>query len=104
MPENIGAKIADVFNYPAAKQHMKLLVAGEELIAIREPTNPHDPNAIALYIKNREFDNKQPPVTGFDAQMKCGYVPKKVAETLKGKSFTVRKIASSFDAIVIEII
>ena len=65
--EKINTKIAGIFKYPAAKPLMKLMIDGDPYRFVREPENPYDKNAIALFIND----------------IKVGYVPAKVAIILQ---------------------
>lgn len=106
MPQIIPSKIAGIFNYPEAKQAMKVISSGHAMAYEREPNNPHDPNAIALYISNGGLpvDLKNPPSPDQPIRnIKCGYIPRAVAIMLKDKEILEIKKGSAFDMISITI-
>ena len=41
--------------YTGAGAHIARMRAGQQLMVVREPTNKHDPNAIAVYIFNQQL-------------------------------------------------
>jgi hypothetical protein len=90
---HITTKVAAVFNFPMGKNVMKGLVNGDELILRREPTNPHDPNAIMVFAASGEEGNF----------VQIGYVPKQFAAKLKN-SHLIKAIKDpmAWDAMAIE--
>ena len=74
----ITSKIAGIFKYPEAKILNKNAIAGSTLKFDREPTNPFDPNAIALSLPNIDASGL---MLGW---VRCGYIPKVVAAQLAG--------------------
>lgn len=57
MPSLI-ARLVGVNFYSKALQIKSLIEAGHPLLLVREPDNPHDPNAIEVYIKLGHIDRK----------------------------------------------
>lgn len=72
MTFGIYTKIAGIFSYPEGKGILKTLPTGQAMILKREPENPHDQNAIAVYANSVDH----PPI-------KLGYVQKVIAAQLK---------------------
>ena len=109
MPQVIAAKIAGVFQYPEGKQAMKAMTRGSKILFEREPHNPHDANAIALYA---EFmgtqggdgqpipQNPNPPVP---MRVKIGYVPRERAAALKNVKIIAMTRGDLWDIVNIEI-
>ena len=85
----IQAKIAGVFKYPDAKPMMKEMAHGAAYMWQAEPENQFDPNAIALF------------VGGQDAPIKCGYIPKAIAATMKADEIQSILKGAAFDEILI---
>ena len=110
MPQIIPSKIAGIFMYPEAKPVMKGMANDCALSFEREPSNPHDANAIALYAEWAESRtgqdgsinaNPNPPVM---KKIKIGYIPKDQAAMMKTKKIiSVNRSAVGFDKINIEV-
>jgi hypothetical protein len=94
--EIINSKIAGVFLYPAGKEPLKKLPPGGEIQFEREPSNPHDPNAIALFISNSEIHNQ---AGGSGDRVRIGYVPRDVAAFLAGRNVSAIAYGEKFGEI-----
>ena len=104
MEKTEKAKIAGVFKYPAAKPAMKTMVKGERFYFEKEPTNPYDPNAIALFVMEADPFNDihnpgNPQVPR--VPIKCGYLPRTLAESLKVRHIVSIVKGDFFDEVVI---
>ena len=84
MSQHIFTKIAGVFKYPAAKPIMKAMKPGDAYNYAFEPSNPYDPNAIALYAEVEQAGAA--PI-----QEKCGYIPRVIGAQLKGLALKITK-------------
>ena len=89
--QKIYAKIAGAFKYPDAKAPMKAMREGDGYQFVREPTNPYDPNAIALSVMND------------GVPIRCGYVPARIAATLVNAEIESVVEGSTWDEIIITI-
>lgn len=101
MTQSIPTKIAGIFNYPEGKEPLKATVSGDELILEREPTNAYDPNAIAVYIKQKVIDLVTNSTT--ENRVKIGYVPRPIAAQIKDATIIHGFKGDSWDSLVITV-
>lgn len=99
MPYEITTKIAGIFKYPEAKEPMKEM--RNSLVFEREPSNPYDANAIALYITSFTRTNG-----GNEEKLirqKCGYIPKEHAAQLRDRKIVAVRRGVAFDQIIVTV-
>lgn len=110
MPQVIAAKIR-CLPYSECKQAMKAMTRDSKILFEREPHNPHDANAIALYAEytapsfSADMGNGERIETA-DLQMrkvKIGYVPRERAAALKNVKIIAMTRGDIWDTVNIEI-
>lgn len=108
--QEIKAKIAGWFNFPASKEPTKALKPGDALHWRAEPTNKFDPNAIELFVPMAQFAVETSKVKDMAAELinhngsdfiKCGYIPKAIAAGLKANRISAITRGEKFDEIII---
>lgn len=91
--------IVGAFHRPPAKALLSVLPAGTVLLARPEPENPHDPNAIAIWLRSADIPHSHADaiataVAGYGftstdifeaSEHHLGYIPAKIAVFLAPK-------------------
>ena len=90
--QTITCEIAAVFRYPAGKPLMKAMVAGDPYYLEREPSNPHDPNAIKVLQKDPDTQE----------MVQVGYVSRMSAAVLSDKTLGVATKGELWNEIRVE--
>lgn len=111
MPQIIPTRIAGAFNYPEGKLPLKAMKPGDKFIAMREPDNAYDPNAIALYVPiigpsiSSDMGNGERIETPDIVQrkVKVGYLPKLQAIFLKDRKLTITRGSVDWNSVIVEI-
>lgn len=104
MTQLIPSKIAGIFKFPEAKPVMKTMTSGMDMAFKREPENPHDPNAIAIYAVPMKIESAPEDINHpFGLPIKCGYVPKEIAAKLKNAEILKIQKGVNFDMVTITI-
>lgn len=106
MPQIIPIKIAGIFAYPEAKEPLKHVPLGGKILFEREPLNPHDPNAIALYIEAPSTSGTIGDTsiqTADIRRFKIGYVPKERAAYLRDRKILGITRGTEWNMVVIEV-
>lgn len=88
--KKVSCKIAGIFNYPDGKDVLKKLVLGQAMMSQREPSNQHDPNAIAIFTNSAT------------SPVKLGYLPRTLALGLKESDVVGVCKAVGWDEITVE--
>lgn len=103
--------IVGAYYRPPATTILKHLPVGTPLIIQAEPDNPHDANAIAIYIKGENIPENDPDLDmhlgGFGTNVATlrateyihlGYIPATAAAALRAQGFPIdHEVAVTFD-------
>lgn len=93
MTQTIRAPIVGSKFYPPASDILQFLPLGVELFAIAEPDNPHDPNAIQVWIETKNI-----PQSTLDKLSKPGFGREQIPNLFNQSAWQLGHVAREFAA------